>query len=671
MTRTSPLARTRAPFITRPRLVALAALLLAVGSPAAGQSRARSLDDVVRLLRSGVTVDRMLDQLRLDCIDFGLVGATRTRLRDAGASPETIQALSGICFAGGSIAVETDGDSALVMVDADTVGTAPTRVRVSPLQPVRVSVLRGTTVREVAVTPRAGVEVVVKVALPGDTTAWPPVRSDREIVQQLGLSARYPILPDTLDSPPLPTNGSGLWRFVLGSALVGGAGFAASSAVCGQSVTAPSSGGYLSNGTPVAPGASVSLGASSGCQIGIAAGGALAGGLLNLWWGSRSDDESHREYARARAAYPARLAAARAARLAQQQAIETDSAVQAARSSDATALARVQQRNRQVLASNERLPAPQLRSVVIDRALAGAVAAAAPGLAAPPTAPAPSASVDDALSSDVDVNIPQGTVLRDKAVAVVIGNRGYSKRDVPPVDFAVNDARTMREYLVRTFGFRPDNVIFEENASLSTFTRIFGDKGNEKGQLYNYLAPDSASDVFVFYSGHGAPDPTSARAYLVPVDADPQLLQLTGYSLDVLYQNLGKLPLKSVTVMLDACFSGTSDRGSLFKGISPALLRVEAPLLQAPNAGVLAASAANQVSGWYEEKKHGLFSYFLFKGLRGAADRNGDGRITLQELADFTTTSIVPLSRRLKNREQTPELTSNAPERPLIGGSAP
>ena len=86
---------------------------------------------------------------------------------------------------------------------------------------------------------------------------------------------------------------------------------------------------------------------------------------------------------------------------------------------------------------------------------------------------------------------------------------------------------------------------------------------------------------------------------------------------------------------------------------------------------MLAASAANQVSGWYEEKKHGLFSYWLFKGLQGAADANGDRQITLQELNDYAVSQVVPLSRRLKNREQVPVITSNAADRTVLKVASP
>ena len=69
------------------------------------------------------------------------------------------------------------------------------------------------------------------------------------------------------------------------------------------------------------------------------------------------------------------------------------------------------------------------------------------------------------------------------AVAVVIGNQTYARGEVPPVDYAARDAAMVRRFLVQTFGFREQNIIFEKDASFTTLTRIFGAKDDPKGQL--------------------------------------------------------------------------------------------------------------------------------------------------------------------------------------------
>ena len=230
-----------------------------------------------------------------------------------------------------------------------------------------------------------------------------------------------------------------------------------------------------------------------------------------------------------------------------------------------------------------------------------------------------------------NVRRPARTGLSNRnAIAVVIGNRDYTIKDVPPVQFAVKDARLMRDYLIRTFGYREGNIILLENATKGAFERVFGTEQEHQGQLFNWLR--KGSDVFIYYSGHGAPDPKTRKGYLVPTDADPNYIRLTGYLLDTLYKNLAKLPARSLTVVIDSCFSGGSDAGPLLRGISPVGIRIENPLFLRAGVSLLTASSGSQVASWYREKGHGLFTYYFLLGLRGEADRNKDKRITFKEL---------------------------------------
>ena len=67
----------------------------------------------------------------------------------------------------------------------------------------------------------------------------------------------------------------------------------------------------------------------------------------------------------------------------------------------------------------------------------------------------------------------------------------------------------------------------------------------------------------VFYSGHGVPGLKSRKGYLLPVDADPDLVELNGYPIDVMLVNLTKIDARLTRVFVDACFSGDSPNGML------------------------------------------------------------------------------------------------------------
>lgn len=256
-------------------------------------------------------------------------------------------------------------------------------------------------------------------------------------------------------------------------------------------------------------------------------------------------------------------------------------------------------------------------------------------------------------------DLPKGKGAGKSDVAVIFGNKNYKKTS--NVDYARNDALKMKELVTKTMGFKSENVIYVEDATLTDFTETFGSqRENEKSKLYNFIKP-GVSNVFVYYVGHGAPDIKAEKpeAYFVPVDADPQYISASGYKVQALYDNLARLPAKSVTVVLDSCFSGNSPRGLLFKGIS-ALVRVDKSAnISAKNSVLMTSTSENQVSSWYSEKQHSLFTYFFIKGLTGEADKNGDRKITSGELEEYLADNVSSLSKRLTGNLQQPLLTGD------------
>lgn len=265
-------------------------------------------------------------------------------------------------------------------------------------------------------------------------------------------------------------------------------------------------------------------------------------------------------------------------------------------------------------------------------------------------------------TSEVDFNLPKSRMRQPDAVAVVIGNALYQKTS--NVDFALNDARSMRNYLIQVMGYRPENIIYLENASYTDMKLVFGSKENHKGKLFNMVKPDR-SEVFVYYSGHGAPGLNNKAAYFVPVECDPQYVELTGFPAEVFYDNLAKLPARSVVVALDACFSGQN----IYTNISPIVIRSKGAL-GLKSGALLASSAADQVSAWYPEKRHGLFTYFFLKAIHNQnADSNKDGLLTLAEIHAFlndASEGIPYYARRLHGITQSPVISGQNIQKVLV-----
>jgi len=256
----------------------------------------------------------------------------------------------------------------------------------------------------------------------------------------------------------------------------------------------------------------------------------------------------------------------------------------------------------------------------------------------------------------------QNSVKNREAIAVIIGGKNYSKNnsDVPDVDYALNDAEQIYQYVVDVLGYREGNIIYLKDPSQADFTSTFGSPMSPKGKLYDWVRPGK-SDVFVYYSGHGAPSLSNGQGYLLPVDADPQRVELTGFPLETLYKNLSQIPARSMTVVVDACFSGSSQSGTVVRNASSISLRQTKATNFLPKGAVLTATGSGEVASWDASAKQGLFTRYFLEGVYGKADGkafgNGDGKVTLGELKAYLEDEVTYYARREYGREQHPQVS--------------
>ena len=247
-----------------------------------------------------------------------------------------------------------------------------------------------------------------------------------------------------------------------------------------------------------------------------------------------------------------------------------------------------------------------------------------------------------------------GPAANKHGVAVIIGNKDY-QGDIPDVDFAGNDADAFKIFVVDRLGYDPENIIDLRDATQAQLQGAFGNDRSHEGKLWRYLDATGRSDVVVFYSGHGVPGLKDKRGYLLPVNADPDAPEINGYPVDTLLGNLAKLKTKSVSVFLDACFSGDSQKGKLVRATSGILIE---PKMPGKTAGmtVITASQGDQVSSWDFEAKHGLFTKHLLDALYGEADKadygNGDRQISLGEVRSYLDDRMTRAARRTYGRHQ-------------------
>lgn len=269
------------------------------------------------------------------------------------------------------------------------------------------------------------------------------------------------------------------------------------------------------------------------------------------------------------------------------------------------------------------------------------------GCVSSPAALAPAAEIDVA---------PVTKMRQDGARALVIGIERYRSRELPPATHAEADARVFASYLERTLGVPRSGVkvLLGEHAS----------KGDIEAMLEEWLPANvvPGGTVYLFFSGHGAPDPTTGEGYLVPWDGDPAYLKSKALALSSVYAKLAALPQQRVVTFLDSCFSGAGARSLLPAGARPLVpVKAEAPK---GRMAILSATAANETAGPAPAGGHGLFTWHLLRGLSGLADRDGDRAVSLHELQLFVTRAVSEEARLREGRDQTPTLL-------LSGGGKP
>jgi uncharacterized caspase-like protein len=255
-----------------------------------------------------------------------------------------------------------------------------------------------------------------------------------------------------------------------------------------------------------------------------------------------------------------------------------------------------------------------------------------------PPALAVDAAPAAAAQPDID-QLPAARAARPNSYAVVIGIEHYREK-LPNADYAAGDAKLAALYFQRALGVPEANIalLTDERAAKSDFEKYF------ERWLPNRV--EAGATVYVYYSGHGAPNPAKGDAYMVPYDGDPTYIEQTGYPVKRLFEQLAKLPAKQVYVAMDSCFSGAGGRSVIAQGARPLVNVAQADV--PAKLTVLAASAGDQISNSYTEKSHGLFTYFFLKGLKEKGD-------DFHAVFDYLKPEVSRMARREYNADQDPQ----------------
>lgn len=249
------------------------------------------------------------------------------------------------------------------------------------------------------------------------------------------------------------------------------------------------------------------------------------------------------------------------------------------------------------------------------------------------------------ISSDIDKNIPEAINSNSNTFAIVIANETYSKEANVP--YAVNDGNIFKEYCRNCLGIPEKNIHLITNATLNDI-RHEVKWIQDVAEVYK-----GDAKIIFYYAGHGIPDEKSKNAYLLPTDGYGSDVA-TGYSLENLYKTFGSLPSKSITVFLDACFSGAKRDGNMLASARGVAIKVK-QTIPVGNMVVFTAAQGDETAYPYKEEEHGLFTYYLLKKLQETK-----GNATLEELSDYIKEQVERQSIVTNGKLQSPSIMATS-----------
>lgn len=235
--------------------------------------------------------------------------------------------------------------------------------------------------------------------------------------------------------------------------------------------------------------------------------------------------------------------------------------------------------------------------------------------------------------------------------AVVIGINDYPK--LSKLKYAVNDAQGFFDLLAVGNHIPAANItlLVNDQATLRNLRSALGIRLKE--------AAGKDDMVIIYFAGHGAveadtksPDADGLEKYLLAYDSDPSELYATGLPMREVAHILDRIRSERLIFIADTCYSGAS--GGRTASISGVRANISDTFLDRIAGGrgkvIITASAANELSEEKDDLQHGVFSYYLLEALKGAADTDCDGAVTVDEAYRYVSEKVPPAT----NQEQHP-----------------
>lgn len=245
------------------------------------------------------------------------------------------------------------------------------------------------------------------------------------------------------------------------------------------------------------------------------------------------------------------------------------------------------------------------------------------------------------------------------AVVIAIGDYVHSER-VPSLRFATQDAKALARLLID-----PDVCAFPKERTV-----VLTQKGARRDKIVHHLSkwlPEQAKGAelaLIYFAGHGTVQAIGKHqeGFLLPYDADPDDIVTRGIAMSDVARWIDGIEASAVVVCLDCCHAGKVIlRGEEEEPHVARDLELRPSMLQkmaAKGRFLIASCDEGQKSLEAEELGHGLFTYQLLRGLTGAGDRDGDGKVGVAELFSYVSTAVARDARDRFGMQQNPWTSS-------------
>ncbi|HEV2620047.1 MAG TPA: caspase family protein [Acidobacteriaceae bacterium] len=237
---------------------------------------------------------------------------------------------------------------------------------------------------------------------------------------------------------------------------------------------------------------------------------------------------------------------------------------------------------------------------------------------------------------------PEKRAGRLYAVVIGISHYGKSEGQINDLRYADRDAQSVLDFLKSPAGggVTDDDALLLLNDDATT--------QNVRHALFSFLTKPQEQDTVVIYiAGHGAPDPLDPRnLYLITADTKPDDMGGTAFPMWQIQDVFERvLKAKRVITLADTCHSYGFSGLRAGAGQKQANNLINQYLQRYASKGQRAVITASDISeSSFEDAKwgdgHGVFTYFLLRGMKGEADRNHDGVVTAGELFAYLQQSV-------------------------------